>query len=198
MAEAYTPHPNIAPILQRIDQLQDDRSIPARNRKPELVNATKASYPAIASWYSGSTMSIDTVHLVSIARYYGVTLDWLVTGEGDGPEWQNIGPEWAQRARVLMKNLSLTQDDLLPTFSVTTRDAVGHYFRGRREPTVDQVNSLALKLGVTIDYLVNGAGESRGSQERMELLHVIKSLNHKYVSCAKTMILALSELKDGK
>lgn len=65
-----------------------------------------------------------------------------------------IQPRWAVIATGLMRDKGLTQEDIKDVFGVTTRGAVGHYMRGRREPSVDQLIKLARKLGVTLSELV--------------------------------------------
>lgn len=55
-------------------------------------------------------------------------------------------------AKQRMRDLGVTQSDLLDVFNVTTRGAVGHYFSGRSAIDVDQLEALSKKLGVRIDY----------------------------------------------
>ena len=62
-------------------------------------------------------------------------------------------PEWAARAKAIMKKLGLTQEDLRETLGVETRGAVGHYFNGRRKLTVGQADNLAAKLQTNMDAL---------------------------------------------
>lgn len=68
----------------------------------------------------------------------------------------NIKPSWAIIAARQMKVVGLTQDDLLNSFGVTTRGAIGHYFTGRREPTIKQLQRLAEKIGLSIAELIGG------------------------------------------
>jgi len=77
--------------------------------------------------------------------------------------------KWYEYAKRLMADKKIKQDDLIPVFNVTTRGAVGHYLSGRRQPSGEQLKSLADKLGLSIDDLLAGGiiksqqiGESNG------------------------------------
>lgn len=63
---------------------------------------------------------------------------------------------WYDRAKLQMKVLGVTQEDLIPIFGVTTRGAVGHYLRGRRDPSVAAMVALADRLQITLDGLLRG------------------------------------------
>lgn len=68
---------------------------------------------------------------------------------------------WYDRAKALMKEKRVTQDDLIAVLGVKTRGAVGHYLTGRREPNGEQLKQLADKLNISIDWLLTGKGEMR-------------------------------------
>lgn len=76
-------------------------------------------------------------------------------------------PKWAGIARSAMKAKGITQEDLIETFEVGTRGAVGHYFTGRREPTIEQLQRLAKKLNISLSAL---AGEGLSDSQEAELL----------------------------
>tara|TARA_B110000008_G_C16621121_1_gene424532 strand:- start:217 stop:603 length:387 start_codon:yes stop_codon:yes gene_type:complete len=63
---------------------------------------------------------------------------------------------WIKEAKRLMKKQGLTQKDVASSMGKTTGGAVGHYFTGRSQPTVNQVKNLAKKLGVSFSKLVEG------------------------------------------
>lgn len=65
-------------------------------------------------------------------------------------------PEWAVRAERLMKQHGLIQEDLLDAFGVTTRGAVGHYFRGRSHASIEHLEALAQLLDTSTAYLLTG------------------------------------------
>lgn len=195
MNDAFKPHPNVAPILSRINRLQEKKNVPARARKTELAKISGSSYPAVSKWYTGLAHSIDIACIVAISRHYGATLDWLVTGEGISPVRDESTPGWALRARQVMKEQKLNQGDLLDVFGVSTRGAVGHYFRGRRKATLVQIHSLASKLGLSLDYLVSGVGDVGAGSEpiTLELEKILNELDSKKLSYAKAMLAALRD-----
>lgn len=59
---------------------------------------------------------------------------------------------WVSVAKKRMRELGITQSDLLDVFGVTTRGAVGHYFSGRQSINVEQLEALSEKLNQRIDY----------------------------------------------
>jgi transcriptional regulator with XRE-family HTH domain len=65
-------------------------------------------------------------------------------------------PDWAVRAERLMKQHGLIQEDLLDAFGVTTRGAVGHYFRGRSHASIEHLEALAKLLDSSTEYLLTG------------------------------------------
>jgi transcriptional regulator with XRE-family HTH domain len=63
--------------------------------------------------------------------------------------------EWYDKAKRLMADKKIRQEDLLGIFGVTTRGAVGHYLTGRRQPNPSQMKALADKLGCGLDELLS-------------------------------------------
>jgi len=63
--------------------------------------------------------------------------------------------KWYEKAKLLIANNKIRQEDLLDVFGVTTRGAVGHYLNGRRQPDPIQMKALADKIGCTLDELLN-------------------------------------------
>lgn len=63
---------------------------------------------------------------------------------------------WRDRARQRMRDLNLTQADLLQPMGVTSRGAIGHYLSGRREPSIEQLSKLAKALNCSVEWLVSG------------------------------------------
>ncbi len=61
-------------------------------------------------------------------------------------------PFWSVKALQRMKELKITQSDLLEVFNVNTRGAVGHYFTGRSIINVEQLDSLSQKLNLKLEY----------------------------------------------
>ena len=52
----------------------------------------------------------------------------------------------------------LRQKDIASAMGKSTRGAVGHYFTGRSQPTLNQLKSLAKYLGINLAELVDPAG----------------------------------------
>lgn len=68
-------------IIDRIKQLMAKENVPPRQIKPAIANICGVSYQAVNQWFSNEVANIRIEHLVAIARYLNVTVDWLVTGE---------------------------------------------------------------------------------------------------------------------
>lgn len=64
--------------------------------------------------------------------------------------------KWYDRAKTRLKELKLTQADLITPLGVKTRGAVGHYLSGRREPSQEQLIALTNKLKCSLDWLLTG------------------------------------------
>lgn len=93
-------------------------------------------------------------------RYNTYPTDTRCVGEKDDTG-RTIGAmqAWYDRAKDRMSRLDppVRQEDLMPVFGVTTRGAVGHYLRGRREPSVTALVKLADRLGMSLDELLKGS-----------------------------------------
>jgi transcriptional regulator with XRE-family HTH domain len=69
---------------------------------------------------------------------------------------------WLDKIKKLMLDQGITQDDLIPVLAplsknkTITRGAIGHYFTGRSEPSVGQIEVIANYLGVSLAYLFSG------------------------------------------
>lgn len=62
-------------------------------------------------------------------------------------------PKWATNAEVLMRRNGIQQGDLLEVFGVTTKGAIGHYFNGRREPSLNGLIKLSEFLNISMSQL---------------------------------------------
>lgn len=58
---------------------------------------------------------------------------------------------WHINARNIIQQQGVIQKDLAPVLGVKTVGAVGHYLRGKRQPTPQQLKNLADHLGVKVD-----------------------------------------------
>lgn len=68
-------------IIDRIKRIMAEAGVPPRQIKPSIANICGVSYQAVNQWFSGEVANIRIEHLVEIARYLKVSLDWLVTGD---------------------------------------------------------------------------------------------------------------------
>ncbi|MVW75367.1 helix-turn-helix domain-containing protein [Pseudomonas xionganensis] len=68
-------------VIDRIQSLLQARGVPRRSVRRELAKTCEISYEAVRQWFSGDTANIRNEHLVSIARKYKVTVDWLLSGD---------------------------------------------------------------------------------------------------------------------
>lgn len=70
-------------VTDRINRLLLARGVKARSIKPTLARVCDISYSAVSQWFSESTKSIKPENLQSIAREYGSSVDWLLSGQGE-------------------------------------------------------------------------------------------------------------------
>ena len=68
---------------------------------------------------------------------------------------ENKAPFWVPRVRAIMKKKGLTLDDLVDAMKVKTRGAVGHYFSGRRQMSMDRMVVLANIIGIDIKEMIH-------------------------------------------
>ena len=95
-----------------------------------------------------------------------------------------------------MREKRITQEDLCPVFQVKTRSAIGHYFNGRREPSIEQLVGLSQRLGVSISVLLGESPLPDGLLRDPAVLDILRRLKalppekQKSASDAFRMILA--------
>jgi len=106
-----------------------------------------------------------------------------------------IQPRWAVIAVGLMRDKGLTQEDLKEVFGVTTRGAVGHYMRGRREPSVDQLIELSRKLGVTLSELVGEIPISESPSDTQQISALLREIDQDKLPMLLAMIEAAAVQK---
>lgn len=94
-------------VIDRIQSLLQARGVPRRSVRRELAKTCEISYEAVRQWFSGDTANIRNEHLVSIARKYKVTVDWLLSGDPSDlnkPDsaQERAGSYQAKRAEAMM------------------------------------------------------------------------------------------------
>ncbi|AQS40220.1 Helix-turn-helix protein [Shewanella psychrophila] len=87
-------------------------------------------------------------------------------------------PKWAINAEVLMKRNGIQQGDLLDTFGVTTKGAIGHYFNGRREPSLNGLIKLSELLNINMSQLFEGDTPSTSEKGQLSSAPVITEQQH--------------------
>jgi len=95
----------------------------------------------------------------------------------------NKAPVWAINAKAKMNTLNLQYKDILHVFDVGTTDAIGHYFNGRREPSISSLLSLGELLHISNDDLFLDAEQLiekqkiNTSDHLMDALKILARLN---------------------
>jgi transcriptional regulator with XRE-family HTH domain len=89
--------------------------------------------------------------------------------------------KWYERAKGLMTDKQLTQEDLIPVLKVT-RGGVGHYLSGRREPDIGQLIALARFLGCSLDYLLTGEMCDQPIQTKTEIVNGLSPVQKEIVA----------------
>ena len=69
--------------------------------------------------------------------------------------------DWIKRAKKLMTEQGVSQNDIMPVMGVKSSGGVSHYFTGRNEPTIKALNNLAKYLNVSPQYLLYGGDKNR-------------------------------------
>lgn len=90
---------------------------------------------------------------------------------------QPVKPKWAYIAESVMSARKITQEDLLPVFGKKTRGAIGHYFRGRRQPDINQMIALAKFLKLTLSELVGEIPLAEESQQKREAEQLLAAID---------------------
>ena len=86
-------------------------------------------------------------------------------------------PKWAINAEVHMKRNGIQQGDLLDVFGVTTKGAIGHYFNGRREPSLNGLIELSELLNISMSQLF-GDNTPTGKVEQINPEQYITEQQH--------------------
>ena len=89
--------------------------------------------------------------------------------------------DWAKRAKRLMSEQGVSQNDIIPIMGVKSSGAISHYFTGRNSPTVPAINALAKYLNVSPQYLLYGGDKNREVNGKLisQCSKVVRDLNEK-------------------
>lgn len=86
-------------------------------------------------------------------------------------------PRWAIIARSIMDEQDITQEDLTEVFDRKTRGAVGHYFRGIREPSIEQIARLAKRLGISVSQLIGEVPLTPSASSTNEVSRLLEQID---------------------
>jgi transcriptional regulator with XRE-family HTH domain len=89
--------------------------------------------------------------------------------------------DWTKRAKKLMAEQGVSQNDIMPVMGVKSSGAISHYFTGRNSPTVPAINALAKYLNVSPQYLLYGGDKNREVNGKLisQCSKVVRDLNEK-------------------
>jgi transcriptional regulator with XRE-family HTH domain len=89
--------------------------------------------------------------------------------------------DWTKRAKKLMAEQGVSQNDIMPVMGVKSSGAISHYFTGRNEPTIKALNNLAKYLNVSPQYLLYGGDKNREVNGKLISLcsKAVRDLNKK-------------------
>ena len=89
--------------------------------------------------------------------------------------------DWVKRAKKLMAEQGVSQNDIMPIMGVKSSGAISHYFTGRNSPTIPAINALAKYLNVSPQYLLYGGDKNREVNGKLISLcsKVVRDLNEK-------------------
>ena len=111
----------------------------------EIADAVGVTQPAVSSWLSGDR-NIDRSHIPGLARFLGVSAEWLEFGRGEGPDteeartsYRRAGvwgwrPEPADRARDF-GNANVWS--FTPSVETLTRESIQNVLDAKRATTVE-------------------------------------------------------------
>lgn len=74
---------------------------------------------------------------------------------------------WSERAKLIMKKMGITHEMLANEVGIT-RGAITHYFTGRRQPPLKQLEKIAIILKTTPAWLQYGIDESALTKKKIE------------------------------
>lgn len=90
--------------------------------------------------------------------------------------------DWVKRAKRLMSEQDVTQNEIIPVMGVKSSGAISHYFTGRNEPTIKSINALAKHLNVSPQYLIYGGDKNREVNGKLiaSCSKVVRDLNKQH------------------
>lgn len=103
---------DISQVNQRVLTFMEDQGIPKRQIRATLAKVCGISGSAVYQWFT-TTKSINPEHLLSIAREYGTTVDWLLTGENQVAHEPRPATQAGVKNPVASSMIKATKDEIL-------------------------------------------------------------------------------------
>ena len=90
--------------------------------------------------------------------------------------------DWVKRAKRLMSEQGVSQNDIIPIMGVKSSGAISHYFTGRNEPSMKSIDALAKHLNVSPQYLIYGGDKNREVDGKLitSCSKVVRDLNEQH------------------
>lgn len=147
---------------QRLKQLRDSKGI----SMDKLAKAIGTSSSRISDWENEKTHP-SSVFVVRIARFFGVSTDWLLTGEDYIHEHQKSGEDranhnelleminFSKRLKKLRELKELSVDALSEKVGIAS-SRISDWENGKSFPSLPELVALSRFFAVSIDYLITG------------------------------------------
>lgn len=159
----------------------------------QVCKATGIASSTISDWKNGkSTPKQDK--LKKIADYFGVTLDYLMTGEESETPKLESEVNTVVRIKALRKEKGLTQQELADMLNVAG-NTLGYWENGHYEPDLKALIKLADIFDVSVDYII---GRSDVKKEFSALGEGICSRANEIIILNRSGCYVRKRLSDGQ
>lgn len=156
----------IKTLAEKQETFADRFVFMVRNKgvKPvDIMNATGASKSSVSKWSTGKSVPQKTLG-VALAKYLGVSFEWLVLGT-DGTKKNpvisikpiDLNDSIANRIKTAMYNKDVVQADF-HTRVGSTRSGVSKWLKGETKPNINSIQRIADVLDVSFQWLAYGGG----------------------------------------
>jgi transcriptional regulator with XRE-family HTH domain len=110
---------------------------------------------------------------------------------GDPAAFPTMTP-WYEKARLALKAKGIRYIDLAAVLGCT-EGAVGHYLRGRREPTVETLRTIAEQAGLSLSEMVGDDPRFIGDADEKQLIDIYRKLGDEK---RRNLLALIKALKD--